>query len=89
MTEDFQLYDVLTTCRECATQYTGKAFLPPSAEPRFGLCPPCKALDDEHMAKLKQPPKSHGKVKAVEPDPRTGTDRRRYPTRQTRWEPQD
>ena len=78
---DFTLYDVATTCRECGTEYQAKAFLPQGTEPRFGLCPPCMAVDDAMLARLKQPPKNHGRSKA-EPEPKT-------PYRQTRWEPKD
>jgi hypothetical protein len=86
---DFQLYDVLTVCRECGTEYTGKAFLPASAEPRFGLCPPCKETDEAHMAKLKQAPtRKYRAAKAEEPERREYPNRR-SPTRQTRWEPRD
>jgi hypothetical protein len=88
MTE-FTLYDVPTTCRDCAAEFTGKAFLPPSAEPRFGLCPPCKVLDEERLARLKKPPRSYGKTKTAEPDPRPDTGRRQWPTKQRRWEPGD
>jgi hypothetical protein len=68
---DFPLYDVANTCRECGTEYPAKAFLPQGTEPRFGLCPPCMALDDERQAKLRQPPKNHGT-----PDRRAQEDRR-------------
>lgn len=79
---DFTLYDVDTICRECGTEYQAKAFLPQGTEPRFGLCPPCKDVDDKKMARLKQPPRSLGKP----PDEKRETQRR---THQRRWEPPD
>jgi hypothetical protein len=80
---DFQLYDVPTTCRACGAEFVGKAFVPQGATPRFGLCPPCQAVDDEKMARLKQPPKDHGRRK---PEPEQRVADRRYAQR--RWEPE-
>lgn len=44
MMTDFDLYDVPTICRECDTEYIGKAFQPSDGKPRWAVCDVCAAL---------------------------------------------
>jgi hypothetical protein len=55
MSEDFELYDVPTTCRECLKEWVGKAFKPADDKKRWGTCAACLALLD--APKLPHPPK--------------------------------
>jgi hypothetical protein len=85
MTE-FQLHDTTGVCRDCGRDYPTKCFALRTADnPVRGFCPECQVLDDQRIAKLKQPPKSYGKApKAAEPERRTHPPRRT--TERRTWE---
>jgi hypothetical protein len=52
---DYTLYDVPTTCRDCGTEFVGKAFQPADERKRWGVCAPCTAIAE--MPKLPPKPK--------------------------------
>lgn len=52
---DYTLYDVPTTCRDCGTEYVGKAFKPADDRKRWGQCGNCG--QPSTSPKLPHPPK--------------------------------
>lgn len=52
---DFTIYEVPTTCRDCGTEYVGKAFQPADERKRWGQCEACGYA--AIAPKLPHPPK--------------------------------